>query len=93
MEGEYLKKQKNDVKQKVIIIMRCLKGIEWGGSAQALKQMCISMIACKILFKKIDFIQNQALRICSGAVRTTPTVSIEVLHSNIRKICKNKNFK
>uniref|UniRef100_A0A3P9LEU6 Reverse transcriptase domain-containing protein n=1 Tax=Oryzias latipes TaxID=8090 RepID=A0A3P9LEU6_ORYLA len=77
--------------KKVINIMRCLKGTGWGASAQALKQIYITMIrsvtdygiivyntACKTLLHKIEVIQNQALKICTGAMRSTPAVSLQV---------------
>nr|XP_054604977.1 uncharacterized protein LOC129166525 [Nothobranchius furzeri] len=77
--------------RKVINIMRCLKGTDWGYSAQALKQIYISMIrsvidygsimygsSSKTLLKRIESIQNQALRICSGAIKSTPVASLQV---------------
>lgn len=70
--------------KKVIDIMRCLKGTGWGASTQALKQIYITMIrsvieygiivysaACRTQLHKLEVLQNQALRICAEAMRST----------------------
>nr|XP_054599040.1 uncharacterized protein LOC129163898 [Nothobranchius furzeri]XP_054599041.1 uncharacterized protein LOC129163898 [Nothobranchius furzeri]XP_054599042.1 uncharacterized protein LOC129163898 [Nothobranchius furzeri] len=75
----------------VINIMRCLRGNDWGASTKALKQVYIAMVrsvidygsivyssTSKTLLKKIEVIQSQALRICCGAMKTTPIVSSQV---------------
>uniref|UniRef100_A0A8C6VY57 Reverse transcriptase domain-containing protein n=1 Tax=Nothobranchius furzeri TaxID=105023 RepID=A0A8C6VY57_NOTFU len=77
--------------KKVINFMRCLRSNDWGASTKALKQVYIAMIrpvidygsvvyssASKTLLKKIEVIHSQALRICCGAMKTTPIVSLQV---------------
>jgi len=71
--------------------MRCLRGREWGASRSALKRIYLALIrsvidyvsvvigsAAKSQLKKLDVIQAQALRICCGAVKTTPVAAIQV---------------
>ncbi len=66
--------------------MRCLTGREWGASCSALKTIYLALIrsvldygsvaygsAAKSLLKKLDRIQAQALRVCSGAFKTSPS--------------------
>jgi len=77
--------------KKVINVMRCLRGREWGASRSALKRIYVALIrsvidyvsvvigsAAKSQLKKLDVIQAQALRICCGAVKTTPVAAIQV---------------
>lgn len=80
-----------DRSKKVLNVMRCLCGTEWGASRPALRTIYIGLIrsifdygsmvygsASKTLLKKLDVIQHQALRICCGAIRTTPVAAIQV---------------
>lgn len=73
--------------------MRCLAGNEWGADRTALKRIYTGLIrsnidygsivytsAAKTHLEKLDNIQHQALRICTGAFRTTPTAALEVLY-------------
>ncbi len=68
--------------KKVLNVMRCLVGSEWGADRSGLKAIYIGLIrsvmdygcvvygsASKTLLKKLDVIQAQALRICSGAFK------------------------
>ena len=70
--------------KKVLNVMRCVAGKDWGADRSALKVMYTSLIrsffdfgciahssASKSLLGKLDSIQAQALRICCGAFRTT----------------------
>lgn len=94
--------------KKVINIMRCVRGYEWGASSQALKYMYSAMIrsvidygnivyssASKTLMKRIEIIQSQALRVCCGAIKTTPIVAIQVemgdmpIHLRIKQLALN----
>ncbi|XP_013879364.1 uncharacterized protein LOC106528677, partial [Austrofundulus limnaeus] len=75
----------------ILNIMRCLAGKEWGADRTALKKIYTAMIrsnidygsiiyasAAKTHLEKLDNIQHQALRICTGAIRTTPTAALKV---------------
>ncbi len=67
----------------IINVMRCLTGREWGGaSCQSLKIIYVALIrsamdygsivytsAARSHLKKLDVIQTQALRVCSGVLR------------------------
>ena len=77
--------------KKVLNVMRCLRGIEWGASRPALKTIYIGLIrsvldygcivyrsAANTALKKLDIVQHQALRICSGAMKTTPVAALLV---------------
>ncbi|XP_016409773.1 RNA-directed DNA polymerase from mobile element jockey-like isoform X2 [Sinocyclocheilus rhinocerous] len=77
--------------KKGINVLRCLSGAEWGASCQSLKRIYGAVIrsnidygsvvyssANKILLKKIEVIQNQALCICCGAFRSSPVASLQV---------------
>jgi len=72
-------------------ILRCLSGVEWGACRISLKRIYRILIrssldygsliygfATETIIKKIKVIQNQALRICCGAVRTSPIAALEV---------------
>ena len=67
--------------KKVINVMRCLTGRDWGASCSALKTIYVAMIrsvfdygcivygsAAVSLLRKLDVIQAKALRVCSGAL-------------------------
>lgn len=86
----HLDKVKNKCK-KVINILRCLSGQEWGASRVALQNIywalmrsvfdygCIAyMSAAESNLKKLDVIQAQALRICSGSFKTSPVSAMQV---------------
>jgi len=77
--------------KKVINIMRCLAGAEWGAYRQSLKSIYMALIgatidygsivyssASKTQLARIETIQNQALRICCGAMRSSPVSSLNV---------------
>ena len=80
----HLDKVQNKCK-KVINILHCLSGQEWGASRALLLNIywalmrseldygCIAyMSAAKSNLKKLDALQAQTLRICSGAFKTSP---------------------
>ncbi|XP_023192676.1 uncharacterized protein LOC111609311 [Xiphophorus maculatus] len=71
--------------------MRCLRGKEWGADRKALKTIYIGLIrsvfdygcilynsASNSLLKTIDRIQYQALRLCCGAMKSTPISALQV---------------
>lgn len=77
--------------KKILNIVRCLKGREWGAHRASLKTVYIGLIrsvldygcmvyesASKTVLKKLDVIQYQALRICCGAKKTTPVSALQV---------------
>uniref|UniRef100_A0A3Q2ZQ74 Reverse transcriptase domain-containing protein n=1 Tax=Kryptolebias marmoratus TaxID=37003 RepID=A0A3Q2ZQ74_KRYMA len=77
--------------KKILNIMRCLVGSDWGADRKSLKHIYVGMIRANIDFGcivygsaakahllKIDNIQHQALRLCTGAFKTTPTAALEV---------------
>ncbi|XP_037531828.1 uncharacterized protein LOC119409038 [Nematolebias whitei] len=72
-------------------ILRCLVGNDWGAERQSLQQIYMGIIrsdidygclvyssAAKTHLDKLDSIQHQALRLCTGAFKTTPTAALEV---------------
>lgn len=81
----------NDKCKKVLNVMRCLVGNEWGADRTSMKTIYIGLIrsvldygciafgsAAKTSLRRLDNIQYQALRLCSGAIRTTPTAALQV---------------
>ena len=77
--------------KKVLNVMRCMRGMEWGTSRPAMRTIYIGLIrsvfdygsvvyrsAANILLKKLDVVQSQALRLCYGASKTTPINVIQV---------------
>uniref|UniRef100_A0A8C2Q875 Reverse transcriptase n=1 Tax=Cyprinus carpio TaxID=7962 RepID=A0A8C2Q875_CYPCA len=77
--------------KRVINVMRCLRGKEWGASRLAMKKIYMALIrsvldygcvvfgsAAQSLLKKLDVIQAQALRLCCGAFKTTPVSALQV---------------
>ena len=71
--------------------MRCLAGLEWGADFASLKYIYIVLIrsqidygniiyrsAAKTILAGLDVIQAWALRICLGAVRTSPVCALQV---------------
>lgn len=78
--------------QKVLNVIRCLSGTNWGASFIASKTIYVALIrsvidygsvayasASKSQLEKLDKIQTQALRQCSGAVKSTPIPALLVL--------------
>lgn len=77
--------------KKGINVLKCLAGCDWGASRASLLNIYDALIrsifdygcmvyrsAAKTNLKKLDIIQVQALRICCGAVKSSPVVSIQV---------------
>ncbi len=71
-------------KCKKVINVICLTGREWGASRSSLKSIYVALIrsvldygsivvgsTAKSLLKRLEVIQNQALRICCGAFKTS----------------------
>ena len=84
-------KRIEDKCKKVINVMRCLTGREWGASCASLKTIYVAMIrsvfdygsivygsAAVSLLKRLDVIQAKALRVCSGAFRSTPVCALQI---------------
>ncbi len=78
--------------------MRCLTGREWGASCSALKTIYVALIrsvldygsvaygsAAKSLLKKLDRIQAQALRVCSGAFKTSPVPALHLINKDYKE--------
>lgn len=76
--------------KKVVNVMRCLSGSEWGASREALKNVYTALIrsvldygslvygsAAKTSLKKLEIMNSQALRLCCGAIKST---SVDALH-------------
>ncbi len=72
-------------------MLRCLSGADWGASSQSLERIYSAVIrssidygsivycsANKTLLKKVEVVQSKALRICSGAFRTSPVNALQV---------------
>nr|XP_055031454.1 uncharacterized protein LOC129420520 [Misgurnus anguillicaudatus]XP_055031455.1 uncharacterized protein LOC129420520 [Misgurnus anguillicaudatus]XP_055031456.1 uncharacterized protein LOC129420520 [Misgurnus anguillicaudatus] len=77
--------------KKVVNVMRCLTGREWGASCSSLKSIYVALIrsvldygsivvgsAAKSLIKKLEVVQTQALRVCCGAFKTSPAPALQV---------------
>ncbi len=88
--AEHIKKIEDKCK-KAIHVMRCLTGREWGASCSSLKSIYVALIrsvldygsivvesAVESLLMRLDVIQNQALRICCGAFKTSSVPAIQV---------------
>ncbi|XP_050975638.1 uridine 5'-monophosphate synthase isoform X1 [Labeo rohita] len=86
----HLNKVKDKCK-KVINMLRCLSGQEWGASRTSLQSIywalmrsvldygCIAyMSAAESNLRELDVLQAQALRICSGAFKSSPVSSMQV---------------
>ena len=71
--------------------MRCLTGREWGASCSSLNSMYVALIrsvldygnvaygsAARSHIKKLEVIQAQASRVCSGAFKTSPVPALQV---------------
>ncbi len=106
--AEHIKKIEDKCK-KVIHVMRCLTGREWGASCSSLKSIYVALIrsvldygsivvgsAVESLLMRLDVIQNQALRICCGAFKTSsvPTIQVEMgeLPLELRRIQLMANY-
>ena len=75
--------------KKIINVMRCLVGYDWGADIalkaiytglvrSVLEYGCVYGSAANTSLKKIDNIQYQALSVCTGAIKTTPTAALQV---------------
>lgn len=77
--------------KKVLNILRCLQGNDWGADRTALRALYVGLIrsvldygclvygsAAKTLLNDLDRVQYQALRLCCGAVKTTPVAALQV---------------
>ena len=75
--------------KKVLNVMRCLVGNESGAETTSLKTIYVGLIrtvldhgcvafgsAANTSLQRLDNIQYQALRLCSGTIRTTPTSAL-----------------
>ena len=82
--AEHIKKVTDKCK-KILNVMRCITGAKWGADMSSLRTLYVGLIrsvldygcvaygsAAKTHLGKLDVIQAQALRICSGAVKTSP---------------------
>lgn len=74
---------------KVINVMRCLSGVGWGANTVKYKYVALirSRIDCgsvaygsaaRSVLAGLDQIQARALRVCLGAVRTSPVCALQV---------------
>lgn len=90
--AEHIRKVEGKCK-KVVNVMRCLTGKEWGASCSSLKSIYVALIrsvldygsivvgaAAKSLIKRLEVVQTQALRVCCGAFKTSsaPALQVEV---------------
>lgn len=77
--------------KKRINLMRCIAGNSWGASKKTLCYIYKALIRSRIDYgcevyeaanksnlKKLEIIQNQCLRICTGAIKSTTTNTLEV---------------
>jgi len=78
--SEHIKKMEDKCK-KVIKVIRCLTRREWGASRSSLKSIKGSIVvgsATRSLLMRLEVIQNQVLRICCGAFKTSSAPAIQV---------------
>ena len=96
-----------DLKQRCsrrLNIMKCISGREWGADRRTLLQLYTSLIRPILdynafLFDHIsntnkatlEAIQNQALRIATGALRTTPVCNLNA-ETNIPPLCHRRKY-
>lgn len=95
--------------QKKLNIMRCLAGIKWGANRETLLIMYTTLIrpiidyasvvygsARPTKLKKLDTIQNAALRLATGAFRTSATAALEadtsIMPLNLRREMQNMSY-
>lgn len=84
-------------------LLKVLNGSSWGSDRKCLLRLYASHIrsildygcaaystACSTGLKQLDTIQNQALRICTGALRTSPIASVHV-EANIPPLKHHRN--
>ena len=77
--------------KRILNVMRCLCGVDWGATRSALKTIytglmrsvmdygCISYgSASKTSLSKLDGMHSQAIRIISGAMKSSPVAAIQV---------------
>ena len=77
--------------KKVLNVMRCLRGVDWGANRAALRTIYTGLIRSVIDYgcfiygsaasshlMKLDVVQYKALRLCYGAFKTTPVAAIQV---------------
>lgn len=77
--------------KKRVNVLQCLAVVEWGACRTALKIIYCTVIrasleygsivyrfATETILKKVEVIQNQALRICCGAFKTSPIAALQV---------------
>ena len=78
--------------QRRLALLKHISHVDWGADSKTLLRLYIAFIrakldygvesygsACVSMLRKLDPIQNQALRIATGAYRTSPVASLEVL--------------
>ncbi len=72
--------EKIDTKcKKILNVMRCLRGSEWGASTAAMKSMYIALIRSELDYGSIVYDSAaKALRLCCGAFKTTPVSALQV---------------
>uniref|UniRef100_A0A3B3BBF5 Reverse transcriptase domain-containing protein n=1 Tax=Oryzias melastigma TaxID=30732 RepID=A0A3B3BBF5_ORYME len=91
--------------KKVINVMRCVAGRDWGASCSALKRIYQALIksvldygsvaygsAAPSVLKRLDVLQAQALRVCCGAFRTTPVNALQVEMNEIPLCLRRKQI-
>ena len=89
--GEHVRRVEGRCR-KVINVMRCLSGRDWGASCAALKTVCTAMVraaldygcivygsAAKSHLRVLDVVYTRALRVCCGAFATTPVAALQVV--------------
>ena len=77
--------------KRVLNVLRCLAGRDWGASCEALRSIYVALMrsaidygclvygsAAQTHLRKLDVLQAQALRICSGAFKSTSVPALQV---------------
>ena len=96
-----------DIKQRCsrrLNIMKCISGREWGADRRTLLQLYTSLIRPILEYNAFLFdhisdtnqtaleaIQNEALRIATGALRTTPVCNLTA-ETNIPPLCHRRKY-
>uniref|UniRef100_A0A8C2KZI6 Uncharacterized protein n=1 Tax=Cyprinus carpio TaxID=7962 RepID=A0A8C2KZI6_CYPCA len=92
--------------ERVINTLRCLVGMDWGASRECLMMIFRGIIRANIdygcmvyrsasesVLKKLDVVQAKALRICGGAMRSTPLNALLIeMGETTLELRRNKLF-
>ena len=71
-----------DKSKKVINVMRCLAGLEWGADVVSMKYIYVALVRARIDYGCVVYgsavVQARALRLCLGAVKSALVCALQV---------------